>query len=41
MSKGEAPDFINLYLWGLPFIRSSGNQETFREPTAFVVLIPL
>ena len=41
MSKGEAPDFILLYLWGLPFIRSSDNQKIFREPTAFVVRIPL
>ena len=41
MSKGDNPDFINLYLWGLPFILTSDNREIFREPTAFHVRIPL
>jgi hypothetical protein len=41
MSKGDTPDFIDLYLWGLPYILSSSNREIFREPTAFAVRIPL
>jgi len=40
LSQGEKPDFMNVFFWGAPTLRSASGRIVFREPLVFRVRIP-